>query len=138
MTEHQESFWDAVARLRQEDPRFRREAYGFLMLALGVAVQALPEERQEDPERRHLTGPELLESMIDLARREFGGMAPMVFREWGVRSSADVGEMVFQLVECGQLGAREEDRREDFHGIDLMRRLAEPVPGVFPTPGPTA
>ncbi len=139
MNPPQESLQDAIDRIRQADPRFRREAYGFVMLALGLAAQELPPTRREDPERRHLTGAELLESVIELARREFGGLAPMVFSEWGVVSSADVGDLVFQLVEHGQLSARSQDRREDFHGPDLMRRLSgHPSLGVPGTPGSSA
>jgi len=130
MNQRQESLWDAVDRIRSTDPRFRREAYGFVMLALGLAVQALPEERREDPERRHLTGAELLLGVVDLARQEFGALAPTVFREWGVLTAADVGDLVFQLVESRQLSARAEDRREDFHGPDLMRLLAADPSGV--------
>lgn len=118
-------FWDAVDLIREREPRYRREAYGFLLLALGATVNALPAERQADPARRHLSGRELLLGMVELAHREFGPMAPAVFREWGVCGSADVGELVFQLVECGQLSARPEDSREDFQGHDLMGMLAE-------------
>jgi len=118
------SFWDAVDAVREQDPRYRREAYGFLMMALAATVEALPPERRADPERRHLSGPELLEGVIALARREFGIMAPTVFREWGVTHSSDVGTMVFQLIDAGHLSARPEDRREDFDGRpDLIGAL---------------
>jgi uncharacterized repeat protein (TIGR04138 family) len=126
MTRSPESLWDAIDRIRATDPRFRPEAYGFVMMALGLTVQALPPLRLEDPERRHLTGPELLDGVVALARREFGAMAPTVFHEWGLRTSADVGDLVFQLVESGQLKARPQDRREDFlPGPPLMQRLGE-------------
>lgn len=126
MTPSDESFWDVVERIRARDPRYRREAYGFVMMALGLTVQGLPEERRDDPQHRHLSGQELLRGVVALARREFGLMAPTVFREWGIGTSADLGEMVFQLVEQGQLHARPEDRREDFlGGPDLDRMLTE-------------
>ena len=129
MTPRSESFWDAIDRIRASDPRFRREAYGFVMMALGLTAEALPPERRNDPERRHLTGEELLRGVAALARREFGPMAPTVFGEWGVLTSADVGELVFQLVENGQLSARPEDRREDFlTGAPLMTRLGDGNP----------
>jgi uncharacterized repeat protein (TIGR04138 family) len=122
-------FWDAVDQIRERDARYRREAYGFLLLALGATVRALPAARQADPARRHLTGAELLQGMAELARREFGSMAPAVFREWGVHTSRDVGDLVFQLVECQQLSARPEDTREDFLGLDLMDLLGGGSPG---------
>ena len=116
---------DLVDRIRSADPRYRREAYAFLLGTLHDAAQALSPERREDPVRRHLTGAELLQAVIRRAREEFGSMAAMVFHEWGLRTAADVGELVFQLVDVGFLSARPEDRREDFHGPDLMRMLAD-------------
>src|SRR5690242_1877107 len=110
-------FWDAVDRLRAGDPRYRREAYGFVVAALGATVQALPEERRRDPARRHLAGGELLIGLASLARREFGFLAPAVFREWGVTAGSDVGRIVFELVGIGQLSARPEDSPADFEGF---------------------
>ncbi len=122
------AFWDVVSEIREADDRYHPQAYMFLMVALNHTVERLPESRREDPLRRHLTGPELVEGMTGLAREEFGRLAPMVFSEWGVRCSEDVGEMVFQLVRRGQLSARPEDRLEDFRGLDLDRLLAPEPP----------
>jgi len=109
-------FWEAVEEIRGRDSRFRREAYGFVMAALGSAVQALPPERRRDTATRHLSGQELLQGVIRLARQEFGRLAPMVFREWGIGSGEDIGRIVFLLVEAGQLSARREDSIADFQG----------------------
>ena len=142
-------FWDAVERIRESRPSYAREAYGFVVAALGATVQALPRERVADPERRHLTGQELLEGVVRLARSEFGMLAPAVFREWGVRDAADVGRVVFELVEAGQLSARTEDRLEDFvggldleaalaaeHGFEGRRPAGDPVPRAPGAPNP--
>jgi uncharacterized repeat protein (TIGR04138 family) len=134
------SFWDAVDALREREPRYRREAYGFVVWALGVTVAALPPERRRDAGRRHLSGRELLE------RREFGVLAPTVFREWGVERGEDVGRIVFELVGCAQLSARPEDTIEDFRDFGLLARLAPDddaarapgrAPGEPPGPGET-
>ena len=117
------AFWDVVDGIRESDNRYRREAYGFLMGALGRTVQQLPEERLNDPIRRHLSGRELLHGVALLAREEFGALAPMVFHEWGVADSSDIGVMVFQLVASGQLSARPEDTLEDFRNFDLHGAL---------------
>ena len=116
-------FWDAVDRIREKEPRYRREAYGFVVAALGVTVQGLPPERLADPVQRHLAGRELLRGLVRLAREEFGVLAPTVFREWGVLLGEDVGHIVFGLVECGELSARPEDTLEDFRGFDLFEEL---------------
>lgn len=119
-----EEFWDAVDGLRERSPGYAREAYGFVMHALGETVRGLPQERRDHPSERHLSGRELLGGTATLARSEFGELAPMVFREWGVCAAEDVGRIVFQLVEDGQLSARPEDTIDDFRGgFDLMAAL---------------
>jgi uncharacterized repeat protein (TIGR04138 family) len=117
-------FWEAVDEIRSRDGRFRREAYGFVMAALGATVQSLPADRRGDPATRHLSGQELLQGVVALARQEFGRFAPVVFREWGIASGEDVGRIVFQLVESRQLSARREDSIEDFQSAgDLFSAL---------------
>lgn len=117
-------FWDAVDGIRETESRYRREAYGFVVAALGSTVQALPPERLADPALRHLTGGELLGGLVRLARQEFGVLGPTVFREWGVLTGEDVGRIVFRLVECGELSARPEDTLADFRDFDLLGGLA--------------
>ncbi len=120
------TFWDAVDALREREVRYAREAYAFVVSALNTTVQALPEERLRDAERRHLSGGELLDGVVRMAHEEFGALAPTVFAEWGVRTGEDVGRIVFQLVECRQLSARPEDTIADFvGGRDLLLRLSE-------------
>ena len=121
-------FRDAVDELRSRGSRYAREAYVFVVAALGETVRLLPAERLADPHRRHLTGQELTAGMIRIAREEFGSLAPTVFHEWGVLRTEDIGEIVFELVDAGQLSARPEDRPEDFAtGIDLPAALAAPT-----------
>jgi uncharacterized repeat protein (TIGR04138 family) len=134
------SFWEAVDEIRDEDRRYRREAYGFVMAALGATAQRLPEERRSDPARRHLSGQELLGGVVRLARAEFGVLAPTVFREWGIHAGEDVGRIVFQLVSRGQLSARPEDSIEDFRQVgDLLAVVSENLdfgPPRRPDPSP--
>jgi len=119
------AFRDAVDELRSRGSRFAREAYVFVVAALGETVRALPADRLADPSRRHLTGQELTAGIIRIARDEFGPLAPMVFREWGVQRTEDLGAIVFELVDAGQLSARPEDTPADFAtGIDLPAALA--------------
>jgi uncharacterized repeat protein (TIGR04138 family) len=117
-------FWEAVDEICSREGHFRREAYGFVMAALGATVHSLPDERRSDPATRHLSGQELLQGVIRLARQEFGRFAPVVFREWGIAGGEDVGRIVFQLVESRQLSARREDSIEDFRNSgDLYAAL---------------
>ena len=120
-------FWDRVHALTERDPRFRREAYEFVMRALEHTTTRLVRER------RHVTGQELLRGLVDLARDEFGDLALAVFHEWGVHRSEDFGEIVFHLVEEGLLGRQPEDSPTDFAGGIHLDTELNPRPA--PPPG---
>jgi uncharacterized repeat protein (TIGR04138 family) len=108
---------DIIDDIRENDPGYRREAYVFVMNALDHFVRRLPAPR-------HVSGQELLGGVVELAREEFGPLAPTVFEEWGLKSGTDVGQIVFSLVDAGVLGKQPEDRLEDFEGgIDLLSEL---------------
>jgi uncharacterized repeat protein (TIGR04138 family) len=92
------------------DGRYHINAYRFVYEALDFTVRRLGQ-------RRHISGRELLEGLRDLARREFGALAIMVFEVWGVRRTGDFGAIVFNLVEAGLMSRSEEDCREEFEDV---------------------
>lgn len=100
-----------MSHLRERHPRYQETAYLFLLSALHFVLQRLDEPR-------HITGRELVEGVRDLAIERFGPMARTVLEHWGVRSTVDVGEIVFALVDCGILIKQEEDGIHDF--IDVF------------------
>ena len=54
-------------------------------------------------------------------------MALTLFHEWGVRSCADFGELVFNLVDQNVLGKTETDSRADFlDGYDFEEAFLKP------------
>lgn len=113
-------FWDAVQEIRRsDDGRYAPEAYGFVMDSLEYTIHQVGE-------RRHVSAAELLEHMCEHAKGRFGMLSYSVLERWGLRTTDDVGEAVFQLVEAQVLSRRENDSREDFHAVfDLRRRLEE-------------
>jgi len=44
-------------------------------------------------------------------------MARTVLEYWGIRETADVGKMVFALVDCGVLIRQDDDALEDFEEV---------------------
>lgn len=120
-----------IEELICRDPRYDYRAYEFVFEALEFAAERLgrlPPEGAEvgegAPDCRHLSGRELLEGICDLARREFGLMAPTVFRLWGVERTADFGEIVFNLVDAGLMSKTDQDSRADFRDVfDLGQAL---------------
>src|SRR5439155_18738034 len=77
--------------------------------------------------KRHVTGRELLDGIRRLGLERFGPMAPTVFEAWGVRRTADFGEIVFNMVEIGFLGKTDTDSRDDFKdGYDFDAAFRKP------------
>jgi uncharacterized repeat protein (TIGR04138 family) len=91
------------------DRRYARDAYVFVSESLGYTVQ-------RSGRVGHVTGQELCEGLAEFALGQFGRLARSVLEGWGIRSSEDIGEIVFRMVEVGLLRKTEEDRREDFVG----------------------
>src|SRR5262245_23136819 len=127
MTMHHPKLAEVVRR----DPRYAYEAYEFVFDALAHCQKMLGRQpRQghggEAEAHHHVTGPELLEGIRDLALREFGLMARTVFRLWGIDRTADFGEIVFNLVEANLMSKTDEDDRADFADIfDLDEALVD-------------
>ncbi|MEM9701117.1 MAG: Minf_1886 family protein [Planctomycetota bacterium] len=107
---------------------YAREAYLFVFEALQkvqdeLAADGLRAERSSRPVTgetrtgRHITAAELCEGFRKLAVAQFGGLARTVLRQWRVRSTEDVGRIVFELVERGELCKCDGDRPEDFAGL---------------------
>lgn len=98
---------DLVAR----DPRYRSDAYRFVFEGLDYTLKS------KGRAGGHVSGRELLEGIRDFALDQFGGLAGLVFDQWGVRCTGDFGEIVFNLVEAGLMGKTESDSREDFRDV---------------------
>lgn len=109
------SFEEAVEQLVTKGSPYHRDAYLFLRDALDHTQKQVARESKGPV--RHVTGRELLEGIREFALQEFGPMTLTVLAEWGVRSTADFGEIVFHLVDIGLLAKTETDTRADFANV---------------------
>jgi uncharacterized repeat protein (TIGR04138 family) len=104
-------FRDGVMdRIRLRERRFHEQAYLFVLAALEFQQSRLAE-------RRHISGRELAAACRDLAIERYGVMARVMLEHWGITSTADIGDVVFALVESDLLLSQPGDRREDFIGV---------------------
>lgn len=128
-------------KLLRDDPRYAWEAYLFIREALFYAQEVLemgadPEEevesaagfvagdnepkesvaRRQQPER-HLTGQQLCQAIRGYAIEQYGYMAQMVLNRWGVRTTGDFGEIVYNLIRIEEMKKSPTDRREDFDDV---------------------
>jgi uncharacterized repeat protein (TIGR04138 family) len=111
------SFQQAVEALVVKDPRYAAEAYFFLREALDYTVKAVGKAEHAPGRMRHVTGAELCEGIRDYAVQEFGPLAHVVLDTWGVRTTDDFGELVYNLIAAGKLGATDQDKKSDFSGV---------------------
>lgn len=119
----EQSIWEIV----RHDPRYPIEAYQFVLEALHHTQESLgktnhPSREPATEVERHISGEELLLGVCDLAKIEFGFLARVVFRQWGVQRTDDVGEIVFNMIEAGLLSKTDRDSRDDFHNLFNMDR----------------
>jgi len=115
-----------LEEIARRDRRYSYEAYEFVFAALAHTQKRLgkPPDEPEPETTHHVSGPELLEGVRDLALREFGLMARTVFRLWGINGTGDFGEIVFNLIEANLMSKTDEDNRADFVGVyDLDEAL---------------
>lgn len=103
----QEGMWEQI-RLRES--RYHEHAYLFVLAALEFQQARLTV-------RRHVNGRELATAVRDLALEKFGVMARLVLEHWGVRATADVGDIVFTMVDLGLLMSQPTDSRLDFVNV---------------------
>lgn len=111
-----------LAELLRRDRRYHRDAYFFVFEALRYAQEQLglggmrsPESEVE--EERHITGQQLCEAIRQYAVQQYGMLARNVLNEWGVHTTGDFGEIVFNLIDIGQMKKTANDRREDFDKV---------------------
>jgi len=147
-----------LGQLLQRDPRYKLDAYLFVLEALSFAQESLglgaeppledlepvrgdaaPRTRSGRPRRkpaeRHLTGQELCEAARHYAIQQYGYLARTVLAAWGVRTTDDLGEIVFNMIDIGQMRKTRKDKREDFHGVyDFDEAFCRDCSFVVPDP----
>jgi len=100
-------FQEKVAQIIRRDPRYKPDAYEFVMQALWFTQKKFKIES-------HLNGRQLLEGIKEFGLQQYGPMAKTVFEHWGVTTTEDFGQIVFNMVKQGIMSKTEKDSMEDF------------------------
>ncbi len=132
------NFRDELARIIANDPRYSIEAYAFVLEALNHAkhqklkahAHRQDADRSSDPQRKrrrpssskkrvsgHVTGGKLCEALRKLALRQYGLLSATVLNHWGIHSTSDVGEIVYNLIAADALKKTASDSRSDFDNV---------------------
>jgi uncharacterized repeat protein (TIGR04138 family) len=104
-----------IQELARLDGRFDAQAFGFIGEGLRHAAKLFGKDAPGCAER-HLTAPQLVEGVLDLAVERYGMLSDLVLRSWGVKRSEDVGSITFLFIEHGIFSKQASDRLEDFAG----------------------
>ncbi len=129
------NFREHLSTVAARDSRYAIEGYLFVFDALEF-TRGLRNERGSDAFRtesttllsdevaEHVTGRELCLGVCRLSRAQFGLLAWSILTEWGIRTTADLGEIVFNLIAAGDLETTPSDSRADFDRLfDLEETL---------------
>lgn len=108
-----QEFDNVVDQICTSDQRYKADAYAFVMESLSYSQKKF--ERA-----KHISGEELLEGIKDLLLQKFGPMTLSVLTHWGITSTEDFGNIVFNLVNNKILSKSENDNIESFkNGYDF-------------------
>jgi uncharacterized repeat protein (TIGR04138 family) len=133
-----------LVRLLCEDRRYKLEAYQFVRTGLTYAQEMLGlaadearprrlprragSSQRDDSARhmdkddeprppRHVSGQELCHALRRMAHEHYGRLAKLVLAEWGIRSTSDFGEIVYNLIKIGEMSKSDGDQRSDFDDV---------------------
>ncbi len=109
----------AIMDLLQKDQRYHLEAYQFVREGLAYAQNVMqmtpqPGEGEEGKTDKHLTGQQLCQAIREYAVEQYGYLAKTVLNSWGVYTTGDFGEIVYNLIRIKEMRKSKTDRREDF------------------------
>jgi len=110
------NFHEVIHLIRKDDPRYELGAYAFMRQALDFTLARIREDENR-PQHRHVSGQELCEGIRDYALEQYGPMAHTLLENWGIHSTEDFGQIVFNLVEFGIFGKTDTDSIEDFKQV---------------------
>jgi uncharacterized repeat protein (TIGR04138 family) len=108
-----QEFYSIVDQICDADPRYKSDAYEFVMEALAYTQKKFKRSK-------HVCGEELLEGIKQLLMHKFGPLTLLVLKHWGITSTADFGNIVFRLVDNKILSKDSDDKVDSFeNGYDF-------------------
>ena len=106
-----------MAQLILQDGRYPLDAFEFLHDGLASAVKKIHGDEPAEPGKRHVSGAELCEHLLQLAVERWGPLARTVLRRWRITSTLDFGRMVYLLVDNDFMQKTDEDSVDDFRDV---------------------
>jgi len=101
------------------------EAYQFIILGLEFLLL-------KSGYSQHTKAKTICLNLVDFAHHQFGPLAWHVLQKWGLRTTNDLGNVVYELIDMKILAKSESDSPQDFTGLfsieeQLQKRVYNPV-----------
>lgn len=97
----------SLIKILGQETGYDPQSYSFVMAALHFT-------RKKLNRAGHVTGEELLDGIKDYTLEEFGPMSRTVLEYWGIKTTGDFGEIVFNMIDAGLLTRTDKDSKKDF------------------------
>lgn len=112
-------FDKAVAQILEQDNRYPARAYDLMPAVIDYTVRhPAPADPNEPPRPQgHVSGRQLAIGFRDYLLAEFGPFAADLLDEINIRSTDDIGNLVYNLISVGVFGKTNADSRADFHAV---------------------
>ena len=108
--EKAKGFFEIVEALCARDTRYKPDSYEFVMHALQFTQKKLKRPG-------HVSGRELLDGIRRYALKTYGPMARTVLEYWGIRTTEDFGNIVFNMIAVKLFSKTEDDTIDDFKDV---------------------
>jgi uncharacterized repeat protein (TIGR04138 family) len=103
--------------IASEDGRFSAQALRFVQEGLSYTAKKVASEPG------HVSGQALCEGLRRLAVKKWGRLAMLVLNSWGVRTTRDLGELVYLMIEHKWMSAQPTDSIDDFNDVYDFRTV---------------
>jgi uncharacterized repeat protein (TIGR04138 family) len=97
--------------IAKADGRYGPEAYKFVYEGLSYTVRNITDEPH------HVSGQTLCEGLRKMAIEKYGRLALLVLSSWGVKTTRDLGEIVYALIDHEWMSAQPNDSIDDFNDV---------------------
>lgn len=113
---------DVIERIASQNRGYEKEAFYYIARAIESSHEKI---KKREKRKRHISGSELVEEIVDMAKEEYGYLAKTVFNEWRIKTTEDIGEIVFIMVKNGILSAQKSDSKDDFKNLFDFAKVFE-------------
>ncbi len=100
-------------RLLKKHKEYDSEAYSYIYEVLDYTEKNIAKKSKSE----QVSARELTEGFKSYTINKFGCLARTVLNEWGVKTTNDIGNIVFYLIEFDLMAKQKSDKIEDFYEV---------------------